>query len=153
MRKKIMLSGIATIIQRDKKTGKIIDKEIIKNLVVNSGLERVAKMIGDTESGLSAFSTIALGTDNTAVTANDTSLGTEVKRESVTVTYEASYKVKFYKIFTAGSGESYSIVEAGVFDSLIESGSTMLDRFTFSAKTLDSSNDLEISITITVSAS
>ena len=81
-------------------------------------------------------------------------LETEVSRaqaDNSGGSYEANYKCIFEKTFTFGSGESYSITEAGVFDGATETGSTMLDRFTFTSKSVDSDTDLYIKVTITVS--
>lgn len=150
MKEGFKLKGTA-IIERRTKEGKVLDRETARNLIVNTGKERVAKLIGDLESGLSAFSAIGLGTGTTAVVAGDTSLETEVTRALATKAYEASYKATFEKTFDFGSGESYSITEAGLFDSISESGSTMLDRFVFSAKEVGTEVDLYIKITITVS--
>lgn len=151
METKLVLKGEAIIERREKFTGKVLEREKVHNLIVNTGKERVAKLIGNTESSLSAFGYIAIGTGSTAPNASDTSLETEVTRASGSPSYEASYKCIFEKTFEFGSGESYSITEAGVSDGASETGSTLLDRFTFSAKAVDADTDLYVKITITVS--
>lgn len=150
MNEGLKLIGTA-VIERRAKDGTVIDSEMVKNLIVNTGKEIVAKLIGELESGLGGFSAVALGTGTTGAVAGDTSLETEVARASATKAYEANYKATFEHTFDFGSGESYSITEAGIFDSAIESGSTMLDRFVFTAKEVDVDTDLYIKITITVS--
>jgi len=145
------------VIERRKKDGTVIDREEIKNLIVNSGKERVAKLIAEgVGTGLTGFSYLALGTGTTAPVATNTSLETEVTRELATVGYatvgyEASYKATFEKTFDFGTGESYSITEAGVGDSASATGDTLLDRFVFSAKSVDVDTDLYVKVTITVS--
>jgi len=149
MKEGLFIKGEA-LIQRVR-DGKIIDSEHIKNLVVNTGKERVAKLIGGISS--TTFDSIGIGTGTTAPSASDTSLETEAKRlacDSGSPAYEADYKVTFEKTFTFGSAESYAITEAGVFDG-VGSGATMLDRLTFTAKNVDSDTDLYVKITITVS--
>lgn len=143
------LKGRATIERRDSKTGKIIDQEIVDNLIVNDGLERTARLLG----GLSTnyFDYIAIGEGTTAATINDTSLETEVTRALASITYVADNKVQFEKTFTFGSGETYDITEAGISDSATESGSILLDRFVFTAKSVSVGIDLLVRITITVS--
>lgn len=139
----------ANIIIELRKGNKIIEKEELHNLIVNDGRERVAKLI----NGISAasFGYIAIGTGTNTPVVGDSALQTEVKRANATETYESDYKAVFEKTFTFGSGESYNITEAGVFDQLTPSGSTMLDRFVFSIKAVDSDTELYVKVTITVS--
>jgi len=150
MKDGIKLTG-DVIIERRRKDGSVIDREEIKNLIVNSGKERVAKLIAEgVGTGLTGFSYIAIGTGVTGVLVTDTSLETEVERESATVGYEASYKATFEKTFVFGTGDSYAITEAGVGDSASSTGDTLLDRFVFTAKNVDIDTDLYVKITITV---
>jgi hypothetical protein len=132
----------------NKASGEVLQREELHNTIVNSGKERVAKLINGTSA--TYFRAIAIGTGITGALATDSSLETETTRALATLTYEASYKSKFEHTFTFGSGESYNITEAGIFDSDVVSGSTMLDRFTFSAKAVDADIDLKVTITITV---
>lgn len=148
MNKGITLRG-DVLIERRKKDGTVIDSEKLKNLIVNVGKERVARLICGDGSGIGAFGYIAIGTGTTSPAVGDTTLETEVARENATDAYEASYKATFEKTFSFGSGISYAITEAGVFDEA--SGGIMLDRFTFTQKDVDSDTDLYIKITITVS--
>lgn len=138
------------LITSDHNTGKIKERTVVHNTIVNSGLERIAKLINGVSS--SYFLAIAIGTDNTAVQNTDTELGTEVARATATtLTYESDYKAKFSKKFTFSSGESYTIREIGVFDSATASGSTMLNRALDAGKSVDSDTDLTVNVTITVS--
>jgi len=148
----ISLRGDA-IIERRKKDGTVIDREEIKNTIINAGKERVAKLIGILETGIAGFTHIAIGesASGDSVNVTDTELVSEAKRESATRNYEASYKATFEKTFTFDTAESYSIKEAGLFDGATPTGSTMLDRFLFSEKAVDSDTDLYVKITITVS--
>jgi hypothetical protein len=132
----------------DNATGEIIEKEVVSNTVVNTGLEALAKLI----NGVSTdnFTVIAIGTGSTAVSNGDTALETEVTRASATCTYEADYKAKYQKTFTFGSGEAYDITELGIFDSVTASGSVMLNRVVFSAKSVNSDISLVVTGTITV---
>jgi len=133
----------------DNLTGEIIQEEEKCNLIVNDGLERVAKLL----NGVSAtyFRAIAIGTGTTGATNSDTELETEYTRELATLSYEASYKAKFTKTFTFGSGVAEDITEAGIFDSDTVSGSSMLARTTFTAKAVGADVDLIVTAEITVS--
>ena len=137
-----------TIKRVNKYTGKVIDVEEKCNTIVNNGLERIAKLLNGVSS--TYFRALAIGTGTTGATTSDTALETEYTRELATLAYEASYKATFSKTFTFGSGVSEDITEAGIFDSDTASGSTMLARTTFSAKSVSESIDLIITATITV---
>jgi hypothetical protein len=145
----LKLRGQAVIQERDSTTGKILSEEIIDNLIVNAGLERVAKLLGGVSTDY--YTHIAIGEGTTAATTGDTALESEATRAAATIAYEASYKCKFEKTFTVGSGVSYTITEAALTDDAVVSGSVILDRFVFSSKTLDASTNFYIRITITVS--
>lgn len=136
------------LITSDHWTGEVKERSVVKNAIVNSGLERIAKLLNNESS--TYYRAIAIGTDNTAVTNSDTTLGTEVARETATLSYEADYKAKFSHKFTFGSGESYTITEVGVFDSATASGSTMLNRALDAGKSVDSDTDLTVTVTITI---
>jgi len=136
------------ITQVDNQTGEVISKEEKCNTIVNAGLERVAKMLNNVDG--TYFRALAIGTGTTSPTNSDVALETEFTRATATLSYEASYKAKFTKTFDFGSGVSEDITEAGIFDSNIESGSTMLARTTFTAKPISESIDLIVEATITV---
>lgn len=137
-----------TITRVNNLTGKILDTEDICNTIVNSGLERVAKLLNNESS--TYFRALAIGTGVTGVQNTDVALETEYTRALATLSYEADYKAKFTKTFEFGSGESEDITEAGIFDDATESGSVMLARTTFSAKSISSTIDLIVTATITV---
>lgn len=147
MDSKITLKGHGYFELR-KKDGTVVDKWEKDNLVVSTGKERVARLIG----GLSAvfFNGIAIGTGTTAAVIGDTELETEIKRATATIAYEASNKCTFEHTFTFTSAEAYNITEAGLFDD-DSAGGTMLDRFVFAAKAVDWDTDLYVKVTITVS--
>jgi hypothetical protein len=131
----------------DNQTGKILSEEKMCNTIVNNGLQRMAELCNGVSS--TYFRAIGIGTGTTGETATDTALETEYTRETATLSYEASYKAKFVKTFSFGSGVSEDITEAGIFDSDTVSGSTMLARTTFSAKSISATVDLQITATIT----
>lgn len=141
------------IIKRiNNKTGQILDEEKIHNTIVNNGLNLVRDFLGDVAPDVPKY--IAIGTDNTAVQNTDTALGTEYTRSVASgIDVATDYQVEFTKIFTFGSGVSETIVEAGLFDNATASGSTMLNRFVFSGKAVDSDTDLSVTITLTIARS
>ncbi len=149
MKEKIKIIGEWEVALVSKKTGKILSYDKGHNTIVNTGKEELAKLLNGISS--TYFRAIAIGEGSTSPTAGDTALETEVKRSLATLSYVSDYKARFTKTFTFGSGETYDITEAGVFDSDTESGSVMFDRFTFSAKSVDSDVDLKVTVTITIS--
>ncbi|RLB84906.1 MAG: hypothetical protein DRH15_04175 [Deltaproteobacteria bacterium] len=140
------------VIERIRKSdGKVLDRETFHNLVVNSGKVRIAKLLGNVDSA-TYFKAIAIGLGSSAdtVSATDVALVDEVARETATAVYKSDYKCKFSTTFSFASGEAYSIKEVGLFDSVVESGSVMLDRLICTEKSVDSDVDLKVTITITV---
>jgi hypothetical protein len=146
MKEQFKLKGVWNFKTVDVKTGKVLQEETKENTIVNTGLERVAKLLNGVSS--TYFRAIAVGTGTTGVTTSDTELETEVIREAATLSYEASYKAKFTKTFTFGG--DYAITEAGLFDSATVSGSVMLNRLTFTAKNVSTTVQLIATCTITV---
>ena len=139
------------IIERRTKDGKVLDREEVHNDIVTTGATRVRDLIGEgIGTGLTGFNSIAVGTGTDAVVVGDITLQTEVGRALASVSAESTDKVIFEKTFEFGTGESYAITEAGIFDSDTETGSVMLDRFVFSAKDVDEDTNLYVKITITI---
>lgn len=130
---------------READTGKVLETRSIHNIVVDTGLERLARLANGVDTIY--FQDIAIGTGVTAETAGDIALETEFTRQLATLTYEAGYISKFETTFSFASGVSEAITEIGVFDS----GSVMMNRATFSAINIDSSKTLTATIKLTAS--
>ena len=146
MNDQFKLKGIWELKTVDVITGKVLETETVENLIVNTGLERVAKLLNGVSS--TYFRAIAVGTGTTGAASGNTSLETEVTRATATLSYEASYKAKF--VYTFSFGSNYAITEAGLFDSATVSGSVMLNRTTFTAKNVSATVQLIATVTITV---
>ena len=133
----------------DRVTREVLEETEICNTVVNNGLNHVRNwMAGDSIDYPIA---IAIGTDNTAVQNTDTALGTEVTRASATISKPENYKVRYTKTFEFGSGESYTIYEAGLFDNTVQSGSIMIARvIEAGGKAVDATVDLIVTCDITI---
>jgi len=130
----------------DSVTGEVLETREFCNAIVDSGLERMARMcMGDSAV---YFRALVIGTGSTAVTTSDTALETEFTRELATLSYEADCIAKFSKTFTFGSGVSESITEAGILDNET-SGGVMLARTVFPAIEVSSSIDLIFNAEIT----
>ena len=85
----IKFDGVYTIEVRDK-DGNLKDREVVENLIVNTGLAEIAGLVGNTGSP-TAFTYLAVGSASTAAAATDTTLETELtdgglERAAATVT-------------------------------------------------------------------
>ena len=103
-----------TIDIQDVKTGKIIKTIKDHNLVTTAGLNLVRDLLG-IAAGITGLNYIALGTDNTAATISDTTLGTEVFRDTFTDTIYTSGKVNFKYFLDSSSANGNTLIEAGLF--------------------------------------
>lgn len=150
MNESIKISGHGYF-ERRKKDGTKIDSWECNNLVVTAGKVIVAKLLNGVDTP-SFFNAIAVGEGESGdvVVVGDTTLKSEVARASATPSYVATAKAVFEHTFDFGTGETYAITEAGIFDEE-SAGGNMLDRFVFTAKNVDVDTDLFVKITITVS--
>lgn len=133
----------------DSYTGKILSNEEFCNTIVNDGLERTARLLIGNSS--TYYRALAIGTGIISVSPTDTQLAIEYDRQLASLSYVSDYQAQFNYTFTFGSGVSTTITEAGIFDSAIVSGSSMLARVTFPGKDVNHAVSLIITATITIS--
>jgi len=148
----IKLKGELELIVFDK-DGKVKDKRVLKNIIVNAGKAAVAGLINGVVT--TPFKYIAIGTGTTTPAATDTALASEthraladtVDRVTTNVTNDTA---RLIKTFSGYSG-SEAITESGVFDSA--TGGTMLCRQTFAALNINwaGGDSLQITWKIVVS--
>ena len=94
-------------------------------MIVNDGLDLIRDWIGN--FSVDQPSHMAIGTDNTAASATDTSLGSEVLRKALATSQQGNtgvVTVKMAVLSTEANGQS--LKEVGVFNA--SSGGTMLNR-------------------------
>lgn len=130
--------------------GKVKDTREKRNLIVNAGLNFLREFILDsvTPTAAARMGWIAIGSDATAVTSSNTTLGTELARGAVaTYTAGGTGVATIDRTFGAGSGTG-TITEAGVFNAA--SSGTMLNRVTFAAVTKAAGDSLKVSFTLTL---
>lgn len=125
--------------------GNITQETVVPNLVVSAGKDFIAERMKDATT--TAMSHMAIGTDTTAATAGDTTLGTEAGRVSLTSTTVTSNAVAYVATFGAGTGTG-AITEAGLFNA--SSGGDMLCRTVFSVINKGAADTLGITWTVTV---
>jgi len=140
--------------------GKLIEKRVVKNLIVNKGKEAIARLIcGDLTASptFRTFTHVGIGTGTTVAAEGDLQLGTEVARIAATPStgtkaYEADYKAK-YTVSWTNSGSTRAITEAGIFDGATAgpTNSHMLSHQVFDAITINNGETLNITWRVSVS--
>ena len=95
------------------KTGEIITKEG-NNLIVTVGKNLVGDMLIDTAGYDTGLTYHAIGSDNTAVAAGDTTLTVEEARKVITSKTRVLNEITLSTFYTAAES-TYAIEEAGIF--------------------------------------
>jgi hypothetical protein len=128
--------------------GNIKDEKKVENLIVDTGLDYIASRMNGTSE--SVMSHMAVGTGSTAAASADTTLGTELNRQSLTSTTVTDNALAYVASYAAGTATG-SLTEAGIFNA--SSAGTMLCRTVFGTVTKAADDSMTITWTITVSAS
>ena len=141
MNDKLKLHSYLTLLKYNKQ-GKLIEEDRVPNLIVDKGLEYVARLF----AGISTdpFKYIAIGSGNTAAVIGDTTLVTEVDRTLAAAAYEASFKAVLTSVFSFSGAAT--IEEAGVFDDA--SAGNMYARRVFASKSFLTGESLGVIWTI-----
>jgi hypothetical protein len=147
----LKLTGALEIVLYDE-NGQVKQTETVKNLVVNTGLAFIiSRMVGVSKN---VMSHMAVGSGATAVTATDTTLGSQlgsrVALDSSTISGTNNEKVVYVTTFGAGAGTG-AITEAGIFNA--STSGDMLCRTVFSVVNKGAADTMVITWTITLSAS
>ncbi|MDA8940835.1 hypothetical protein N9H34_01730 [bacterium] len=137
-------TGKVNIVVRDK-NGKVKEDFTVPNLVVNTGLAFIASRMEGVDDTI--MSHMAVGTDNTAAAAGNTTLGTELARVTCSGTASGANMV-YTSEFGAGTGNG-SLTEAGIFNA--SSGGTMLCRTVFAVINKGLADTMTVTWTITIS--
>lgn len=141
----VKLVGEIELIVRDR-DGKIIQREKIKNVIVNKGKEVIAKLI----NGISTkyFRYIQIGTGTAAPTPSDTELQSYYAEKEALCSYQADFKAVFSVTFTFS--ESVTITESGIFNDSKVASPDMLCRQVFTGKSMSEGQSLDVIWTIGV---
>ena len=119
IKENVYLKGELEVIHYDVNKN-IKSKEKYKNLIVNIGLETLAKMFNEIASG--GFKYLAIGTSDTEENSTQTALISEITSPSgmarglAECSYEADFKAVLEKIFTNNGESDITIREAGIFN-------------------------------------
>lgn len=130
--------------------GEIKEERHAHNLVTDAGCAHIADQLASSH-GESEMSHMAVGTDNTAAAAGNTTLGTELDRNALDSRTQGAaaddHKVVYVASWAAGDGTG-AIVEAGLFNAA--TAGTLLARVVFSVINKGASDTLEITWTLTI---
>jgi hypothetical protein len=140
-------SGKLNVVLKDS-AGNIKQAIEVPNLVVSTGLAFIASRMKDTTD--TAMSHMAIGTGTSAAAAGNTTLGTEAARVALTSTTVTANAIAYVASFGAGTGTG-AITEAGIFNA--SSAGTMLCRTVFDVVNKGANDTLQITWTVTLSAS
>jgi len=146
MQDNLKLTGAVAVVLRDK-DGNVKAKQEAKNLIVDTGLNFICDRMKNDET---AMSHMAIGSGSTAAAAGNTALGTELGRVALTSSTVTNNQIVYVADFGAGTGTG-AVTEAGTFNA--SSGGTMLCRVTFSTVNKAADDTLQITWTISLSAS
>jgi hypothetical protein len=128
--------------------GKVKTEQLLKNLVVDTGLNFIVSRMKDATADVMSHMTVGTGT--TPAAAGDTTLETEIAgaRTALTSTTVAANQVTYVSSFGAGVGTG-AITEAGVLNAA--SGGTLLCRTVFPVVNKQAGDSMTITWTVTVS--
>ena len=138
-------TGKVNIVVRDK-NGKVKEDFTVPNLVVNTGLAFIASRMEGVDDAI--MSHMAVGTDNTAAAAGNTTLGTELARVTLDSGTASGANMVYTAEFGAGIGTG-SLTEAGILNAA--SGGTMLCRTVFAVINKGLADTMTVTWTITIS--
>lgn len=119
------------------------------NLILNVGFDFIANAIGNANSRPAVIGYTAVGTGTTAVSANQTSLVTELARKAATYSHTTGTKVFSFTTYFAAGEATGAITEAGVCNA--SSGGIFLDRVTFAVINKAADDELTTNFQFTLS--
>jgi hypothetical protein len=134
--------------------GTVKDNREVKNLVVGSGKDYIARLMRQAATGVvyaSPMSHMAVGTTQTAAVTGDVGLGAEVGRVALTLSSGANTGAGPTATYSASFGPGVgtgALKEAGILNAA--SGGNMLARTTFNVVNKEAGDSLTITWSITV---
>lgn len=140
------IQGHVNILHYNEKN-ELIKEYSFKNLVVTTGLNWITDRLNTPAPAVMNY--IAVGTDNTLPAANQTTLVSEIYRESVAISGGTVSNNTLLFTITLGPGEGTgALQEAGIFD--LASAGTMLSRVTYPVINKGAGDTIAISWTISI---
>ena len=130
--------------------GQIKDQRSGHNIITTDGKDFLASFLKSAAAAASTFTAkyVAIGTDSTAETVANTTLGIEVSRHTATVSYVSGGITRFVATFATGSGTG-AIVEYGLLSS--NTAGTLIGRHTSAVVNKGASDTLTVTYDVTFS--
>ena len=112
----VKMKGRIELVFRDGKTGRVKKRVVIDNLIVDAGKSAIAaRLAGDTGvSNRGEITFAAVGTNGTAPSGSDTTLGTELFRKLLTLRSFVN-NIATLQIFFSTSEANGTLLEFGLF--------------------------------------
>ena len=142
-----LMRGFISLVLRDK-DGNVKDERRVENVVTNTGRQAIIDRLQGNSPAVCDY--IAIGTNNTAAAAADTTLNTENARGQGTLSQPDAYTDRCVYTFAAGTGTG-TIVEAGRLNA--GAGGTLMGRQVFTGIVKTASDSLQITYDFTYAAS
>jgi hypothetical protein len=139
------VTGSVNVVVRGE-DGTVKQEFTVPNLVVDSGLDFIASRMKDATA--TAMSHMAVGTDNTAADAADTTLGTEIARVAMASTTVTNNAIAYVASYPAGTGTG-ALTEAAILNA--SSGGSMLCRTVFAVINKGAADSMTVTWTVTIS--
>ena len=144
IKENIDVKGSLNIVLLDS-SGNIIQKQSVKNLVVSTGKNHIAKRLVNNNDPVISF--MAIGTSSNSAQFENAQLGNEVARVGFSSVNLINNSITYSATFGSGvPGGTQQIYEAAMFNS----SGTMLNRTTFGLITKNATDILTIEWQVTI---
>lgn len=140
---KLKFTGEVTIRRYDEASGVLLEEKVIKNLVVTAGIAWIIDRLKNTPA---VMSHLAVGTNNVAAVAGNTTLGAELARVALTSSTPSAGTITYVAAIPAGTGTG-AITEAGILNAA--AAGTMLARTVFPVVNKGANDAISITWAIT----
>ena len=149
---KLGVKGIVKITRTNVETGEIKEEKLYTNLITNVGLQMIGNALIDNAAFTGGITYLALGDDNTAVVAGDTTLINETFRKEITTRTRIGQDIEFATFLTTAEAND-THYEMGLFgcdaDGDPDTG-VLFDRLVLDAEVKAATETWTIEITIQI---
>ena len=131
------------------KNGEVKDIRKFENLIVKTGKDLIADTVGKSTGQPAGAQYVAIGTNTTAPTSDDTQLGAENARGLATYAHTSGTN-SWTETYTFGAGQGTgAVTESGCLNAV--SGGSLLARQTFAVINKGADDSLQVQWTYTIS--
>lgn len=142
------MRGNVLLTVRDAETGRVIQRQRVKNLVVDTGRTLIAQLLSGSAPRPSH---LAVGTSSTAVGGSDTTLISEVGRVAITTGSVSGNVLTIAAYIGSAVANGFTLREVGLLNAA--SGGTLFARALISSIVKSSSVTITVTWTFTITSS